>query len=76
MILDLAGAATPAVPDGLMVAPADGIGRSPLLEGLLFAGGLSTPPPATFHATGGSGTRYTITFDWLAAHTVTITPQP
>jgi hypothetical protein len=68
-ILDLAGAAAPAIPDGLMVAPTGAIGLSPLLEN-----GLVTPPPATFHAIGRSGTSYTIAIDWTDTHAVTITP--
>jgi len=68
-ILDLAGAAAPATPEGLMIEPTGAIALSPLLEN-----GLVTPPPATFHATGKSGTVYTITFDWTGTHAVTITP--
>ncbi|MCX5747662.1 MAG: alpha-galactosidase [Proteobacteria bacterium] len=60
-IVDLAGAPGPATPDGIMVAPTNAIGFSPLLEN-----GLVTPPPATFHAVGKSGVAYTITFDWDA----------
>ncbi len=41
----------------------------PLLEN-----GLLTPPPATFHATGRSGTAYTISVDWTGTHAVTIAP--
>jgi hypothetical protein len=68
VVLDLAGAAAPATPDGIMVEPAGAIALSPLLEN-----GFVTPPPSTFHATGKSGTAYTITFDWTAP-SVTITP--
>ncbi|HSD89414.1 MAG TPA: glycoside hydrolase family 36 protein [Kofleriaceae bacterium] len=60
-ILDLAGAAAPATPDGIMVAPTGAIGLSPLLEN-----GLVTPPAAAFHATGKSGTGYLVTVDWDA----------
>ena len=67
VILDLAGAAAPATPEGLMTEPTGAIALGPLLEN-----GLVTPPPATFHATGKSGTAYTITVDWAGAHTVTI----
>ena len=66
-ILDLAGAAAPATPDGIMIDPAGAIGLSPILEN-----GLLTPPPATFHATGKSGTAYTITVDWNDTHSVVI----
>ena len=69
VILDLAGAAAPAIPEGLMVEPTGAIGLSPLLEN-----GLVTPPASTFHATGKSGTPYTITIDWTGTHAVTITP--
>lgn len=69
VLVDLAGAAAPATPEGLMTEPTGAIGLSPLLEN-----GLVTPPPATFHATGRSGTRYTITVDWTGSHAVTITP--
>ena len=69
VILDLAGAAAPATPDGIMALPTDIIATSPILEN-----GIVTPPPATFHATGKSGTAYTITVDWLGARTVTIAP--
>jgi len=67
VILDLAGAAAPATPDGIMALPTDIIAPHPLLENVI-----ATPPPATFHATGKSGTAYTITVDWLGARTVTI----
>ena len=67
VILDLAGAASPATPDGIMIDPAGAIGLSPILEN-----GLVTPPPATFHATGKSGVAYTITVDWNDTHTVSI----
>jgi hypothetical protein len=70
VILDLAGAAAPATPDGVMVEPAGSIPLSPLLEN-----GLLTPPPATFHATGKSGTTYTISVDWNGSRTVAIS-QP
>ena len=69
VILDLAGATAPATPDGIMALPTDIIATSPILEN-----GIVTPPPATFHATGKSGTAYTITVDWLGARTVTIAP--
>lgn len=69
MVVDLAGAARPATPDGIMVEPTGAIALSPLLEN-----GFVTPPPATFHATGKSGTAYTITFDWMG-RTVAIAPQ-
>lgn len=68
-VLDLAGASAPASPDGLMVEPTGMIGLSPLLEV-----GFLTPPPATFHATGKSGTAYTISVDWEGSHAATITP--
>ena len=76
MVLDLATMAAPATPSGLMVSPAEEVGRSPLLEGLITVSGFSTPPPTRFAATGASGTRYQIDFDWLGAHTVVITEQP
>lgn len=69
VMLDLAGAAAPARPDGLMLEPSGSIGLSPLLEN-----GLLTPPPTTFRATGKSGTAYTITVDWTGTHATTITP--
>jgi hypothetical protein len=52
-----------------MIEPTGAIALSPLLEN-----GLVTPPPSTFHATGKSGSVYTITFDWTSTHAVTITP--
>ncbi len=68
VVLDLAGADAPAAPDGLMTSPATGgIGLSPIIEN-----GLVTPPPSTFHATGRSGTTYTITFEWDDPHGVTV----
>ena len=69
VVLDLAGAAAPATPDGIMVEPTGAIAFSPLLEN-----GLVTPPPSIFHATGKSGTTYTITFDWTAGHVETSSP--
>ena len=67
VVLDLAGAAAPATPDGIMVEPTGTIALSPLLEP-----GFVTPPPAVFHATGKSGATYTLTFDWNDTHTVTV----
>jgi hypothetical protein len=55
-------------PVGIMIDPAGAVGLSPILEN-----GLLTPPPATFHATGKSGTAYTITVDW-DMHLVMISP--
>ena len=52
-----------------MTEPTGAIALSPLLEN-----GLVTPPAATFHMTGKSGTAYTITIDWNGSHAVTITP--
>jgi len=69
IVVDLAGAAAPATFEGIMDVPTDIIVAGPLLEN-----GIATPPPATFHATGKSGTTYTIEVDWLGARTVTITP--
>lgn len=66
-VLDLAAAAAPATSEGIMDSPTDIIATSPLLEN-----GIVTPPPPTFHATGKSGTAYTITVDWLGARTVII----
>jgi hypothetical protein len=67
VVVDLAGAPTPATPDGIMTEPTGAIALSPLLEN-----GLVTPPPARFHAIGKSGTAYTISFDWDGTHAVTI----
>ncbi len=75
MLVDLAGAAVPATPVGLMGSPAETIAKNPLIESVGSTSGLATPPPATFHATGKSGARYVVTFDWTGARTVTITPM-
>ncbi|HET9989235.1 MAG TPA: glycoside hydrolase family 36 protein [Kofleriaceae bacterium] len=69
VILDLSLAPAPATPDGFMTMPTGAIALSPLLEN-----GLVTPPAATFHTTGASGTAYTITVDWTGTHAVTIAP--
>ena len=62
VVVDLAGAPAPATPDGIMGDPTSAIALSPLIEFELV-----TPPPATWHAVGKSGTAYTITFDWTAS---------
>jgi hypothetical protein len=51
-----------------MTDPAGAVPLGPLLEN-----GLLTLPPPTFHATGKSGTTYTIAVDWDGTHAVTIT---
>jgi alpha-galactosidase len=66
-VIDLAGAATPGAPDDLFESPAPAVVNTPVFD---FTG--SAPPPSAWHATGKSGTKYTVTFAWDAPHGVTI----
>ncbi len=70
-LLDLAGAAAPASPRGLMTAPTDEVPASPILESFRFLGGIATEPPPRFEAVGKSGDHYEIQFDWVN-HRVTV----
>ncbi len=70
--LDLAASDHPPRPIGLMDAVGDEVPASPVIEAFRYFEGYAVPPPTRFEATGGSGTEYVITFDWAAAHTVTI----
>lgn len=76
-LLDIAGAAAPAVPLDFFEAPAEQLVVSPIIDAIQAgAAGTLAPPPSTFAVTGKSGARYQIAFSWAASHGVTITKQP
>jgi alpha-galactosidase len=72
-LIDLAGAAAPALPDDPLEGPVDAVVVAPLVDTITSGGGTGAPPPTHFTGTGKSGTVYHLSFDWGDGRSVAIT---
>jgi hypothetical protein len=72
VVLDLAAADAPALPDDPLEGPADAVVASPVIDAITHIGSTGAPPPTHWTMRGKSGAIRKLTFRWTDEHGVTV----